>query len=290
MNQVSLITPISDDEAVRMARPETLADLASQITATPVPSAGTRRVRDASVWWRTRAGRRMLLGLPLTAAVGGAAALVLMLSSGPGTGQVTLTPQDARALSFTTLPSGGLRVIIRDPYRDPAVYRAIFAEHHLNITLQMIPASPSMVGVPEYIGGPLTPIYGKGPHECADPGSGQHIETCAIGVLIPANFHGSGGVAFGRAARPGEQYMTSGSAFAPGEAMHGMTIKGKTVAQVVAELKVRGVTVAYFNYDSGAPHYNVNVRQVPGNWYVSGAEPWAPNQMLLFVSAKPGQS
>ena len=41
--------------------------------------------------------------------------------------------------------------------------------------------------------------------------------------------------------------MSTGSAFARGEAMHGMNIKGETVAQVLSQLRARHITVADFN-------------------------------------------
>jgi hypothetical protein len=100
-------------------------------------------------------------------------------------------------------------------------------------------------------------------------------------VRVPADFHGSAVLTFGRAARPGEKYESTTSAFAPGEAMHGMSIQGKTVAQVVAALHRRHITVPLFN----RMHNNIaaNVSHVPGNWYVYSADPWAPGQVLLFV-------
>ena len=46
-------------------------------------------------------------------------------------------------------------------------------------------------------------------------------------------------------------------------------------------LRERHVTVPAFNYvESGGAR---NVSHVPGTWYVYGADPWAPGQVLLFV-------
>jgi hypothetical protein len=100
-------------------------------------------------------------------------------------------------------------------------------------------------------------------------------------VKIPAGFRGPAEIDFGRAARPDEQYVSTGSAFAPGEAMHGMTIKGKTVTEVAGQLRARHVSVAYFNVHGSTG--NNNVHSVPGGWYVYDAVPWAPGQVMLFV-------
>jgi hypothetical protein len=140
--------------------------------------------------------------------------------------------------------------------------------------------SPSLVGavvsMDTSAGASITPITVVG--KCETPGGGKR---CPIGVTVPRDFHGSADVAFGRVARPGEQYVSAGSADAPGEAMHGLDYAGQTVATVLTELRARHVTVAQYRYsrpNEGQP------RDVPGGWYVEGAIPWAPGQVLLIVS------
>ena len=163
----------------------------------------------------------------------------------------------------------------------PARYRAEFAQHHLRITLRLVPASPSLVGTVVYLSGDITPITAHG--QCYTPGGGA---ACPVGVRVPANFHGQAEVVFGRAARPGERYESTASAFAPGELLHGMRITGDRVAQVLAMLRHRGVRVPLFNYAHRG--YARNLRSVPGTWFVYDAVPWAPGQVLLF--ARPGTS
>jgi hypothetical protein len=63
--------------------------------------------------------------------------------------------------------------------------------------------------------------------------------------------------------------------------MHGLTFVGDTVAQVLALLRQRDVTVPDFNYDDHG--YNRNVASVPGTWYVYDANPWALQQVMLMV-------
>ncbi|HEY7263638.1 MAG TPA: hypothetical protein VH589_19390 [Trebonia sp.] len=276
IHQISMINPVTDEEAARLARPETLDDLGWQISATPA-TPGPRRGR-ARILTRRGARRRLLLGAPMAAALGTALAVAMVghrAGHPPAGGQ--------QALSFTTNAGGGITVIVRNPLADPGVYRAEFAAHHLDITLQLRPVSPSIAGTVFYMSGPSTgpqivPITAKG--KCEVPSGG---DDCPVGVRIPAGFRGQAEIDFGRAARPGEKYVSTGSAFARGEAMHGMNIKGETVAQVLSQLRQRHITVADFNKVES--NGDENVHQVPGGWYVYDAEPWAPGQVMLFVGA-----
>jgi hypothetical protein len=274
MNPVTRISPVSDAEAARMARPDTLADLAEQITAT-APAAPDRLTASRGRG-RSIGKGRWLIGIPVAAAL--AVALLVVTSLGrPGqrVGPVTVGPPAAQALSFSR-HGGGFTVIVRDPLADPARYRAEFAQHHLHITLKLVPASPSLVGTVVYLSGDITPITAHGKcHEASG------TAACPVGVRIPASFHGQAEVVFGRAARPGEQYESTASAFAPGELMHGMRVTGRTVAQVLAMLRYRGISVPRFNYAHRG--YARNLRSVPGRWFVYDAVPWAPGQVLLFV-------
>ena len=274
MNPVTRISPVTDDEAARMVRPDTLADLAGQITA--MPPAAPDRLAAASGHGRWVKKGRWLIGIPVAAAL--AVALLVATSLGrPGqrVGPVTVGPPAAQALSFSR-HAGAITVTVRNPLADPARYRAEFARHHLRITLKLVPASPSLVGTVVYLSGDITPITAHGKcHEASG------TAACPVGVRVPAGFHGQAEVVFGRAARPGEQYESTAAAFAPGEVMHGMRVTGRTVAQVLAMLRHRGVSVPVFNYAHRG--YARNLRSVPGTWFVYDAVPWAPQQVMLSV-------
>lgn len=280
MNQLSRICPITDAEAERLVRPGTVADLAARITAEPILAA---RYAPARRRWPT--------GAPLA----GALAVLLMavtvlvttslLGSGrPATsasrevspGHAGTSPVAAHVLSFT-ISHGYITVIVRSPLADPSRYRAELAAHHLNITLSLVPVSPSLVGTVVYIGesagGPdIETITAQG--RCYTGGGGS---ACPVGVRIPAGYRGQAQVVFGRAARPGEHYESTAAATAPGEAMHGLSFVGDTVAQVLAMLAQRHVTVPVYHYDQQ------DLSHVPGTWYVYGADPWAPGQVMLMV-------
>jgi hypothetical protein len=299
MNPVSRICPITDAEAGRLVRPGTFADLSAQITATPPVEAGprldTRRPASPAPAGRDHRRRpRRLLRAPLAAALALAllatAALVATRLLSPGHQAATSSPTTsthptassppAQVLSFTT-SAGYITVIVRDPLADPSRYRAAFAAHHLDITLSLVPVSPSLVGTVVYTGQPagspeITIITAQG--KCYTGGGGS---ACPVGVRIPIGFHGQAQLVFGRAARPGELYESTASATAPGEVMHGLTFVGDTVAQVLALLRQRDVTVPDFNYDDHGD--SRNVASVPGTWYVYDANPWAARQVMLVV-------
>jgi hypothetical protein len=290
MNQISRICPVTDTDAERLVRPATFADLGAWITAAPpadpAPARPGRRPR----------GRRWLIERPIGTSLAAALAVIALVAAAlaitrpsappkpatapPPSVKASTRPVPAQVLSFTA--SGGyITVIVRNPLADPARYRAEFAAHHLNITLKMVPASPSIVGTVVFIGEPasgpgIETITAQG--RCYTGGGGS---ACPVGVRIPVGYRGRAEVVFGRAARPGEQYESTAPATAPGEVLHGLQFTGDSVAQVLALLRERHVTVPVFNYaQSGGAR---NVSHVPGTWYVYGADPWAPGQVLLFV-------
>lgn len=205
---------------------------------------------------------------------------------GSGVGPVDVGPGNAQALSFEK-EGGYIVVIVRNPLADPARYRAEFAAHHLNIKLQMIPASPSLVGQVVFIGGSdlsqLKPITSDAA-KCRTFGGSD----CQVGVRVPTSYNGTADLGFARAARPSEQYESSESVSAPGEAMHGLTYKGKTVSAVLAMLTARDVTVPQYRWNEPKRNYTKVLRpsEVPGDWIVMSAIPWAFNQVLLFVQPK----
>jgi len=288
MNPVTRICPVSDAEAAGLAGAATLADLARQITDSP-PVTGTGR---AAVWPDGRSGtgryagrrstrHRLLIGIPVAAALA-LAGLVVTSAGKPGekVGPVSFGPASARAAVLSVTRHGGyLRVIVTNPLADAKQFRAEFARYGLDISLTLVPASPSLVGTLVFTesGPSITPITAVG--RCYSGGGGS---ACPVGVEVPLGYKGYAQLTFGRAARPGERYETTAPANAPGEAMHGLNFAGKTVAQVLAMLAARHVTAA---------QYLVNVRcqnvlraSAPASWFVSNADPWAPGEVVLWVS------
>jgi hypothetical protein len=288
MNEITHIQPITDEQARELVSDDAMAELAELITSMPAEKHGSYyrpvRARGARRGMRARRWHAVVA----LAAIAVAAVLGVMSfgHAGSTVGPVQLGPDSALALSFNR-EGGYLVVIVRNPYADPARYRAEFAAHNLNVKLQMLPVSPSMVGSVIAFGGTnlaeLKPITAKG--QCTDSSGAD----CQVGIKVPINYTGAADIQFGRAAKPGEQYASAGSATAPGEAMHGLSYTGRTVATVLAMLKARGVTVPQYRYNEPNRNYTeaLHPDQVPGDWVVIGASPWAPHQVMLFVQQKP---
>jgi hypothetical protein len=85
------------------------------------------------------------------------------------------------------------------------------------------------------------------------------------------------GPVLGRAAA-----VRAGRPAAPGEVLHGLSVRGLRVTQVLAMLRQRHVTVAWF--DVQAAGEATNERRVPGSYFVADANPWSLGKVQLFVS------
>ncbi|MEV5754070.1 hypothetical protein AB0L00_40180 [Actinoallomurus sp. NPDC052308] len=284
MNHEELIgrlAPVTDEEAAHMVSPRTKSDLAERIMSTAVPERRPARRR-----------RALVIGLPLAAAGVAASVVAASVLSGSPSPQ-RQTPQAVRsvspkiqlaALTFST-QGRYLIVKVKDPLADPARYRKEFAAHGMNIDLRLVPVSPSIVGtvvMSESEGNAVKVISARG--KCRTGGGGD----CPVGLKIPIDYKAHSMEVFGRAARPGEHYDSTAPVDAPGEMMHGLSFRGRTVAEVLAMLKKRHVTVPQYRYlaanGDNRPYQNgVPPAKVKPGWFVHDADPWAQGQVLLFV-------
>ncbi|WP_240809709.1 hypothetical protein [Actinomadura sp. WMMA1423] len=279
------LAPVTDRQAAGLLPEDAATALADRITATPVPTAAPRRRRSPLVF----------VGAPLAAAGLACAAVTAVVvahdgGSGGTPGVTSSSPRVklAAALAFTR-KGEYIDVRVRDPLADPKRYKEEFAAHGLNVTLSMVPASPSIVGtvVMEETSEntderDFKTITSKG--DCQTGGGG---DICPVGVRIRIGYKGTAGIVFGREARPGEQYASAAPATAPGEAMHGMAFRKHRVGEVLAALRKRHVTVPEYRVMVGNISEGRKPGQVPPTWYVHDATPWAKNQVLLFVGPKP---
>ncbi|MFG2004233.1 hypothetical protein ACGFNU_34240 [Spirillospora sp. NPDC048911] len=286
---IGRIAPVTDAHAAELLSDETAADLSRRITtaAATADEPATSRVR-----------RRLTIGLPLlaTGVAGAVAAVAFVAQPGHSGAPVQATSSKAApgqiklvaALSFTR-KDRYLNVRVRDPYADPKRYKAEFAQHGLNVSLSLVPVSPSMVGTVVMQDtsdgtrpGDVSDLRVKG--ACEVPSGGN---DCTVGVRVRIGYKGTAAVVFGRAARRGEKYTSTAQVDARGEAMHGMVFRKRKVSQVLAALKKRNVTVPEYRVMEGNQSKARYPGQVPGNWYVHDAVPWADGQVLLFVGPKP---
>jgi len=251
-------------------------------TAELLAPAADQAPRDTARGGRPRVFRpaRWLVLTGVAAAV--AVAAVLIGLAGPA----SVGPPKAQAAALTFTKHGGyIDVIVRNPLVDPAVYQAEFAAHGLHIRLFLVPVSPSLVGTvvafdtTEPGANAITTITAKG--RCWTGGGGSE---CPVGLRVSVSYRGQAAFTFGRAARPGEKYESTAPADAPGEAMHGLAYRDKTVPAVLAMLRQRHITARLRDFHTAKI---LSLGELHGTWYVYGADPWAPQQVLLYVGTSP---
>ncbi|MFC0040623.1 hypothetical protein [Actinomadura rayongensis] len=238
----------------------------------PLQRSGPQAVRRSLRW---------KLGVPLAVGLAGAAAAALTIPGGDGP-RTTGTQIHARQVAALTFTEHGryIDVRIKDPLADPARYRAEFAARGMDVRLTLVPASPSIVGTVVFSEGPEFPLLTGG--GCVTGGGGP----CVRGFRVPVGFRGTATLSFGRAARPGERYDSTANAFAPGEALHCLDVRGLTIDAALPRMAKRHVTAPLFHVEQHTTPgiaRNVPRDQVPGSWYVADADPWAPGQVLLWV-------
>lgn len=311
---LSRIAPVTDAGAARLASPAAFAELATLIVAAEiaatdiVPSeiAATGAMTAEAPGAQPQAAykcrfRRLLSPLPLgssrlgtlrlrrhlalltafpVALAAVAALLVTVLSPGGDNG--ANSPAAIKALSFAQ-QKGTITVVIRNPYADAAWYNADLARHHIPFTLQVIPASPSVVGT--LLGGNYAPgvkaLTGK--RSCYYPGNGSD-GPCEIGFTVPVNLKDSGSVWIGGPAKPGQEYGAQGSVFSTGEALAGL------LKQVAAQplSKVRPILARHHlkvEYRDEAGD-DVSASSVPDSYYVTNIMPWAAGLVDVWTSPK----
>lgn len=191
-------------------------------------------------------------------------------------------------MSFTK-ENGIITVTIKNLYADTRWYNADLARHHLDITLRLDPAPPSLVG---FIG--LTSVdaiaagHSNEIKPISTPGSCDLSGTnCQIGFTVPAGFQGKVGMWIGRPARPGEQYQQAGSAFNRDEPLYGLTnqIFGHPLSEVLPLLAQHNVTVAQCLTDGTDTEASgtCDPSNMPGDWYVHDVPVYGGNQVIAII-------
>ena len=296
MTDIDLIRDLRPD--VQLPGPRELAGARGRLTAViaaergdrtapasapglALPRADRSRVRRARAAWSPR---RLVLAAGLAVAAAAVAAGATLVSvRGPASVRPP-TVEAAAALSFTR-HGGYIDVLVRNPVADPKFYQEDFQAHGLHIRLYLLPVSPSLVGTVVFIdtlgpgGDSITTITAKG--RCWTGGGGNQ---CPVGLRVPIGYRGQAAFTFGRAARPGELYESTAPADAPGEVMHGLKFRDKTVPVVLAMLRRRHVTARLRNFYTAQI---LNAGDLRGTWYVYNADPWAPQQVTLYIGTSP---
>ncbi|MET7328875.1 hypothetical protein [Nonomuraea sp. NPDC005650] len=178
-------------------------------------------------------------------------------------------------------------ITVKDLLAEPEVYQRELRARGLDITLDLVPTSASLTGqifvindMDRLRSGELVPD--DGPITTIDaPGSCERFAGCPVGLKVPVDFDKKAEISLGRRALPGERYKMPPGIALPGEPLHCVDYVNKSVAEISALLRERGVTPSYIS--SGRP----SGPSAPGGWYVHDGVMSADGQALLLVGAEP---
>jgi hypothetical protein len=209
-----------------------------------------------------------------------AVAVTVTLASGSPGGGVRAAA--AEGIRFETAKDGDIIAVVTDPYAALRNLRAAFAQRGFDISLSLVPVSPGLVGTVVFMGGDAGTadlIRSLAGGRCV-PGGG----SCQIGLAISTRFSGSASVTLGRAARAGERYATSTSAFGPGEVLHCTGLFGGRVSSLLSVLAGKRLHAEWTDDDSPT---NATIHEPSGAEYVRRAELVAADLVRVEVTRKP---
>ncbi|MFE3452786.1 hypothetical protein ACFXJ8_28060 [Nonomuraea sp. NPDC059194] len=182
---------------------------------------------------------------------------------------------------------------VKDPYADHALYGEAFKAVGLDVSLNLLPASPSGVGNVVRMGfsGKTTPSKGGLGGGVEPDGCELGSPGCSLAVTVAVDFTGTGVISLGRPAKPGERYENAASATEKGESLHGVKVDERTVGEVRRAAAERGVKTVIWMIEpneGGGFGYNPNRQpeKVGDDWIVWDAEVLAPDAVKLLVTEK----
>ena len=262
-----------DDERLEAA----WATLGQRIGTAPAPARG-RRIPRPRRRWAVPAGVAAMVAALLFA-------MPAILPSGAPGG-----PRRAAAAVSFTEDGQYIVAVIEDPQADSQELTAAFAQHGLDISLQLLPVSPSFVG--KFVfeggsgteGGPAIETLYDASADCTTPGG----SSCPIGLRIPLGFQGHADLALGRAGQPGEEYASANDGFASGEALHCSGLRGMTVHESLPVLDRLGVTVVWRSNDPAIDGDGNGIDpSTISDQYVSDAVPKTEGHVYIWVTPDP---
>ncbi|MEV6030508.1 hypothetical protein AB0L65_05135 [Nonomuraea sp. NPDC052116] len=268
MNNLQHLARVRDEDLAGQASGAGARALLASITSEePAAESAIGPARRRTSRWRTRlvVGAVAVTGLAAAAVI----APAVLGPRGPATSY-------ANSAIDIELRGDMYVATIKDPFADYAKYTEGFKAVGLNVNLEVVPVSPTQVGqiTGMRLSGPLADngesiTNGTSPEGCAFGSAG-----CAMTVEVARGWTGWASVRLGRAARPGERYQNWRSAMKKGEMLAGYRADGKTVGEVMAEVRRRGLE-AVFQIITPAPDndgYGVDPKQqsakVGDDWMV----------------------
>ncbi|MFI7634920.1 hypothetical protein [Nonomuraea sp. NPDC049400] len=243
-------------------------ELMHEITAgSPAPAPGRRR-RRLSLRVAVPAGALLTAGI---------VALTWLHTTSP-------------AAALDIKEEGGYYVIeIKDLYANPKMYEEQLRKYGLDVSLIVQPATAAferqvLATAPDH--NVVSEIQGINP-----PGPCDMVgDACAIGLKIPVGFKGTAQVSVSRKARPGEKYQISTTWDAKGEPLRCVPFFNKTVAEVRAMLKERGVRIGEFVVHDPTSKDISDIRteaSVPDTWLVNGGSLTEPGVATVRAHTTP---
>jgi hypothetical protein len=236
--------------------------------------------------WRRRT--RWLLAAA-TIALGVAIVLGLGPTGGPGSppaGPLRVDPASAKVTVRKT--AGSYEIRLANVLANPEAIRQALRQRGLNVKIQFIPASPSVVN--KEVASYETPGGDRRVRWTYRQASS--VEQDLVSVRVPLDYHGELGIAIGRRVRPGEHYQSAAaSAQLPGEALHCADVEGKRIRDILPILQRRHLRARWHITTPTGLLRTPTGRFVPLeqvlDWYVGGTIPWAPGEVM--ISAVPEQ-
>jgi hypothetical protein len=139
---------------------------------------GLRGARPSRHWrFRVQGARRLAIVWTLAAVTAAVVAVAVIA------GSADRSPTTATVVSFRNAGDNEITATVTDPFAAESRLKAAFAQQHLNITVTLVPVSPSLVGTVIYTGG-----YGGAMSEIQALHGGHCVTgggRCPIGVKSP---------------------------------------------------------------------------------------------------------
>ncbi|GII77942.1 hypothetical protein Sru01_29240 [Sphaerisporangium rufum] len=227
--------------------------------------------------------RRALLGLAAASVLAGGFVVVPSFFSGA---------EQVYASQAVTIDRDGDSFVfyITDGDLDPAELEKAFRKVGLdNLTVGLIPVSPRqrepVVGFDKT---DPDAVMGSTTGDCR-----VRVEGCLTAFRVTADIEGPAEFRLGRPARPGERYAYPADAGWPGEALAGIRLRGRSVAEAVEVVREHHLKVAY-GLDWPIRNGEVGIRteqDVPASridpgWQVTAAETY--NDGVITLRVAPG--
>jgi hypothetical protein len=240
--------PVQAEDVAGAADSPSAFSLLQHVLAQSRAGAAPRRFARRRLW--------ALTGVTAALAATALVAVVLQVPSGTPAAPPHHPAPDTRLVDFT-VRHGNIIARITDPDAAASQLTAVFRGYGLNVTVEAIPVSPSLVGTLVFT--QVSAIRTLWKPGCAD--------VCPVGLVFPADFHGSGHIVVGRAALPGERYESMNEVFAPGEALHCAGLLGQPPSVALPVLRKLGLHARWYALGPGG---TTHWEQKPVGYIIDG--------------------